>query len=157
MGKTVVDQAANLAYSHPQPIDRPPNHSDLLTHLRQSFNRHWTNRLTVDFRQLTVLRYRYSLAQHWRNYFPSRPLDTAITRLRIGYTRLNAHLHRLNMVQDRHCPWCPTQPDTPEHLLHSPRFLSLRNNLIASLTRLHTHRLTLEYLLGSDSLSIPSP
>ncbi|XP_050706946.1 uncharacterized protein LOC126992319 [Eriocheir sinensis] len=133
VGNTVADQAANLAHSHPQPIHRPPDHSDVLIHLQQSSNRHWTTRLTADLRL--------------------RPLDTAITRLRIGHTCLNAHLHRLNMVQDPHCPWCPTQPDTPEHLLHCPRFHSLRTNLKASLTRLHIHRPTLEDLLGSNTLS----
>ncbi|XP_050687813.1 uncharacterized protein LOC126981137 [Eriocheir sinensis] len=154
MGNTVVDQAANLAHTHPQPIHSPPDHSDLKIHLRQSSNRHWTTRLTIDLRQLTLGHYRHSPAQHWPPFSPIRPLDTAITRLRIGHTRLNAHLHRLNIVQDPHCPWCPTQPDTPEHLLlHCPRFHSLRTTLKASLTSLRIHRPTLEDLLGSDALS----
>ncbi|XP_050724067.1 uncharacterized protein LOC127002297 [Eriocheir sinensis] len=97
MGNTVVDQAANLAHTHPQPIPSPPDHSDLKIHLRQSSNRHWTTRLTIDLRQLTLGHYRHSPAQHWRPFSPIRPLDTAITRLRIGHTRLNAHLHRLNI------------------------------------------------------------
>ncbi|MPC43857.1 hypothetical protein E2C01_037512 [Portunus trituberculatus] len=33
-------------------------------------------------------------------------LDTAVTRLRIGHTRLNAHLHRLGMTESPHCPFC---------------------------------------------------
>ncbi|MPC09639.1 hypothetical protein E2C01_002256 [Portunus trituberculatus] len=40
--------------------------------------------------------------------------------LRIGYTRLNAHLHRLGMTDSPHCPWCPTRhPRTPAPALSS--------------------------------------
>ena len=51
----------------------------------------------------------------------------ALTRLRLGHTRLNAHLHRLRLVPDPHCPWCRTVEETIEHfLLHCPRFPSQR-------------------------------
>ncbi|XP_045112503.1 KRAB-A domain-containing protein 2-like [Portunus trituberculatus] len=41
---------------------------------------------------------------HWWTYSPNQALDTAITRLRIGHTRLNAHLRRLGMTDSPHCP-----------------------------------------------------
>ncbi|MPC50535.1 hypothetical protein E2C01_044364 [Portunus trituberculatus] len=73
----------------------------------------------------------------------------AITRLRIGHTRFNAHLHRLGMTDSLHCPWCPTQPDTPEHLLlhcscHHPH----RVAFLHSLSAIHPHKPTLTALLG---------
>ncbi|XP_045105453.1 uncharacterized protein LOC123500965 [Portunus trituberculatus] len=81
--------------------------------------------------------------------FPSRALDTAVTRLRTGHTRLNAHLHRLGMTDSPHCLWCPTHPDTPEHLLlHCPRHHSRRVAFLPSLSAIHPHRPTLTHLLG---------
>ncbi|MPC43735.1 hypothetical protein E2C01_037387 [Portunus trituberculatus] len=41
------------------------------------------------------------------------------------------------MTDSPHCPWCPTQPDTPEHLLlHCSRHLSHRAALLHSLPTL---------------------
>ncbi|MPC91463.1 hypothetical protein E2C01_086501 [Portunus trituberculatus] len=60
-----------------------------------------------------------------------------------------AHLHRLGMTDSPHCPWCPTQPDTPEHLLlHCPRQHSHRVALLHSLSGIHPHRPTLTDLLS---------
>ena len=66
----------------------------------------------------------------------SRILDVALTRLRLGHTRLTAHLHRLGLSPDPYCPWCRTVEETIEHfLLHCPRFHShrvvLRDHLAA--------------------------
>ncbi|MPC35035.1 hypothetical protein E2C01_028444 [Portunus trituberculatus] len=76
-------------------------------------------------------------------------MDTSVTRLKIGHTRLNAHLHRLGMTDSTHCPWCPTQLDTLEHLLlHCPRHHSHHVALLHSLSTIHPHRPTLTLLLG---------
>ena len=154
VGNTVADRAANLAHSHPHPINSPPDHTDLLTSLRRTCQKYWDTRLTAELRQTNLGRYRHSPVQLWRCYSPSRPPDTAIVRLRIGHSRLNSHLHRLNIVQDPHCPWCPTQLDTPEHfVLSCPRFYSMRVTLKAALARLNIKRPTIEDILGSDSLN----
>ncbi|MPC54104.1 hypothetical protein E2C01_048011 [Portunus trituberculatus] len=99
----------------------------------------------------TSLRHiRQDTRHHWRTYSPNRALHTAVTRLRTGHTRLNAHLHRLGMTDSPHCPWCPTQPDTPEHLLlHCPHHHSHRVALLHSLSAIHPHRPTLTDLQGS--------
>ena len=66
------------------------------------------------------------------------PTPPASTRLQIGHSRLSSHLHKLGMTDDPHCPWCPTQQDTPEHLrLHYPRHHSHRMALLHSLSSLH--------------------
>ncbi|MPC23572.1 hypothetical protein E2C01_016628 [Portunus trituberculatus] len=69
--------------------------------------------------------------------------------MRIGHTCLNAHLHRLGMTDSLHCSWCPTQPDTPEHLLlHCPRHHSHRVAILHSLSAIQPHRPILTDLLG---------
>ncbi|KAG0723009.1 hypothetical protein GWK47_005780 [Chionoecetes opilio] len=61
---------------------------------------------------------------------------------------LNAHLHKLGMTDDPHCPWCPTYLDTPEHLLlQCPRHHSHRTALLQSLL---LRRPTLADLLGGS-------
>ena len=126
--------------------------TDLLTNLKTACQRHWDTTLT-DALQYTTLRHvRQDTGHHWWTYSPNRALDTAITRLRIGHTRLNAHLHRLGMTDSPHCPWCPTQLDTPEHLLlHCPRHHSHRVALFHSLSVLHLNRPTVADLLGGSA------
>ena len=140
------------------PLSLMTDHQTTVTYdrifLRQSCKKQWDTRLTAKLRQTNLGWYKHSSTQRWRTYSPSRDLDTFITRLMIRHTPTNAHLHRLNIVQDPHCPWCPTQLDSPEHfLLQCPRFHSLCTILKASLARLNMQRPTLADLLGSDSLS----
>ncbi|MPC70553.1 hypothetical protein E2C01_064805 [Portunus trituberculatus] len=53
------------------------------------------------------------------------------------------------MTDSPHCPWCPTQPDTPEHLLlHCPHHHSHHVALLHSLSAIHPHRPTLTNFLG---------
>ena len=54
------------------------------------------------------------------------------------------------MTEDPHCPWCPTQPDTPEHLLHCPRHYSHRMALFHSLSSLHLRKPTITDFLGDS-------
>ena len=79
---------------------------------------------------LTLGRIRQHTRHHWWTYYPSRALDTAVTTLRIGHSHLHSHLHKLDMTENLHCPWYPTQPDTPEHLKHFPRHHSHRIALL---------------------------
>ncbi|MPC60338.1 hypothetical protein E2C01_054380 [Portunus trituberculatus] len=66
----------------------------------------------------------------------SRILDVALTRLRLGHTRLTAYLHRLGLSPDPYYPWCRTVEETIEHFLldcpcfHSHRVV-LRDRLVA--------------------------
>ena len=107
--------------------------------------------LTYALQYTSLGRIRQDTRYHWWTYSPSRALDTAVTRLRIGHIHLNSHLHKLGMTDDPHCPWCPTQPHTPEHLLlHYPRHHSHHMALLHSLSFLHLRRPTITDLLGGS-------
>ncbi|MPC60926.1 hypothetical protein E2C01_054986 [Portunus trituberculatus] len=55
----------------------------------------------------------------------------------------------MGIIDSPHCPWCPTQPDTPEYLLlHCPCHYSHCVALIHSLSAIHPNRPTLTDLLG---------
>ena len=151
VGNTVADKAAAEAHSHPSPITLQTDQTDLLTLLKTAYIQHWDRLLTDSLQNTTLRRYRQDTRPHWWTHSPSRALDTAVTRLRIGHTRLNHHLYRLRLAPDPFCPWCPNQLDTAEHLLlHCPRHHSHRTVLLQSLTALHIPRPTLSDLLGGS-------
>ncbi|KAG0718269.1 RNA-directed DNA polymerase from mobile element jockey [Chionoecetes opilio] len=149
-GNIVADRAAAEAHSHPSPINLTTDQTDSLTNLKTTCNRHWDTELTDALQYTSLGRIRHDTRHHLWTHSPSRALDTAVTRLRIGHTRLNSHLHKLGMTEDPHCPWCPTQLDTPEHLLHCPRHHSHRMALLQSLSPLLLRRPTLAELLGGS-------
>ena len=152
MENTVADRAAAEAHSHPTTVDLPTDQTDLLTKLKTTCRKHWDTTLTDALRYTSLGAIRRDTRPHWWTHSPNRSLDTAITRLRIGHTCLNSHLHRLGLTDTPHCPWCPTQLDTPEHLLlHCPRHHSHRVALLHSLASIHIHRPTLADLLGGNS------
>ncbi|MPC15440.1 hypothetical protein E2C01_008232 [Portunus trituberculatus] len=68
-------------------------------------------------------------------------------------------MHRLGMSASPHCLWCPTQPDTPEHLLllYCPHHHSCHHSqcvaLLHSLTALQPHT---PNLTSQAAPSIPS-
>ncbi|MPC59546.1 hypothetical protein E2C01_053570 [Portunus trituberculatus] len=75
-----------------------PDQTDFLTDLKTACRRHWDTTLTDALQHTTLGHIRQDTRHHWWTYSPNRALDTALTRLRIGHTRLNAHLHRLGMT-----------------------------------------------------------
>ncbi|KAG0719345.1 E3 ubiquitin-protein ligase Siah1 [Chionoecetes opilio] len=80
----------------------------------------------------------------------SRVLDVTLTRLRLGHTRLTAHLHRLCLSPDPHCPWCMNIPETIEHfLLQCPRFHSHHVVLQSQLLALNVTTFDLPTLLAA--------
>ncbi|XP_050723248.1 uncharacterized protein LOC127001977 isoform X5 [Eriocheir sinensis] len=64
----------------------------------------WDGTLVNTLRITSMGQYRTnSSPQPWVRK-TSRVLDDALTRLRLGHTRLGAHLHRQRLVPDPHCP-----------------------------------------------------
>ncbi|MPC60174.1 hypothetical protein E2C01_054212 [Portunus trituberculatus] len=131
MGNMVANNVAPEAHTHSFPID-------LATHQTRYPNR------PQDSLQATLGHIRQDTRHPWWTYSPNWVQDTAVTRLQIGHTRLNAHLHRLGMTDSPHCPWFPTEPDTQEHLLlHCPRHHSHHVALLHSLSAHQPHRPTM--------------
>ena len=86
----------------------------------------------------------------------TRILDVALTRLRLGHTRLNAHLHRLRLAPNPYCQWCLDIPETVEHfMLHCPRFYTPRVLLRTHLHALNIHTFDLPTILAASD--VPSP
>ncbi|XP_050730708.1 uncharacterized protein LOC127005662 [Eriocheir sinensis] len=113
----------------------------------------WDDTLVNTLRITSMGQYRTnSSPQPWVRK-PSRILDMALTCLRLGHITLSAHLHRLRLARDPHCPWCRTVEETIEQLLlHCPRFHSQRVLLRHQLCSLDVPTFDLPTLLAAAGI-----
>ncbi|MPC35347.1 hypothetical protein E2C01_028769 [Portunus trituberculatus] len=136
----IGNKVANKAHSHHSSTGIPTNQTDNVIILQKDCNLHRERHLTDSLQHTTLGCIRQDTQHHWWTNSPSCLLDTAVTRLKIGLSYLNAHMHKLGLMDIPHCLWCPTQPDTPRHLLlHYPCHHSHHTALPHSLASLHIH------------------
>ena len=124
-GNEVVDAAAKMADHNITPLTLPLSTSKrLIAHTCQSI---WNESLTPVLQTTSMGQYRSdSSPQPWVRK-TSHKLNVALTRLRLGHTRLTAHLHRMSLAPGPYCPWCISIPETINHfMLECPRFHSHR-------------------------------
>ncbi|MPD00635.1 hypothetical protein E2C01_096120 [Portunus trituberculatus] len=85
----------------------------------------------------------------------SRKLDIALTHLRLGHTRLIAHLHRMSLALDPYCLWCISIPETINHfMLECPRFHSHCVVLQEQFRALGVTTFDLSTLLGATGIDL---
>ena len=90
----------------------------------------------------------------WATY-RHRVVETAVARLRIGHTELNASMHRFNQADSPLCNRCQV-PETIEHYLMTCRkFACERSNLFRSLRQEGLYNINVKTLLGGDQLTPP--
>ena len=88
----------------------------------------------------------------WATY-RHRAVETAVARLRIGHTELNASMHNFNQADSPLCNRCQV-PETIKHYLMTCRkFAGERSNLLRSLRKEGLHNITVKTLLGGDQLT----
>ncbi|XP_045115986.1 uncharacterized protein LOC123507278 [Portunus trituberculatus] len=149
-GNEVADTAAKMALSEvnitpfPLPLSTAKRLISRVCHSTSDTT------LATGLRVTSMGQYRHnSSPQPWVRQ-QSRALDVALTRLRLGHTTFNAHLHCLRLAPDPHCPWCRSVPETIEHfLLQCSRFHSQRVLLRAQLIALGVPTLDLPTLLAA--------
>ena len=83
----------------------------------------------------------------------NRRAETALARLRIGHSRLKAHLHRFGLVPSPDCDTCGTPEDTKHILEACSRSRSQRNLLHNTLRRLGCQSFSSKILLGGGDLA----
>ena len=153
-GNEVADTAAKMALSEvnitpfPLPLSTAKR---LISRVCRSAS---DTSLATGLRITSMGQYRHdSSPQPWVRK-QSRALDVALTRLRLGHTTLNAHLHRLRLAPEPHCPWCRSVPETIEHfLLQCPRFHSHRVQLRTQLIALRVPTFDLPTLLAATGVN----
>ncbi|KAG0697406.1 Histone deacetylase 11 [Chionoecetes opilio] len=149
-GNEVADSATRMALTEVNTTPFPLPLSTATRLISRVCRSTWNNMLGDALRITSMGQYRSdSSPQPWIRK-KSRVLDVTLTRLRLGHTRLTAHLHRLCLSPDPHCPWCMNIPETIEHfLLQCPRFHSHRVVLQSQLLALNVTTFDLPTLLAA--------
>ena len=87
----------------------------------------------------------------WTNT-QSRQINTAMTRLRLGHSGLNQHLHRFNMAESQDCNTCGV-PETVAHFLTTCTTYAVpRARLMTTLNKINIVQPDHKILLGSGNL-----
>ena len=148
-----MDAAAKNAHSHPSIVKIFLDTTAFTKQARIKCSNAWDGKLRQQLQVTFLGQLRSdSRPQPWVRA-RSRILDVALTRLRIGHTRLASHLYRLHMVPDKKCRWCGGPEETLIHVLTiCPRFYSKRTLIKASLHAHGINNLTLPILLGGIGL-----
>ena len=96
--------------------------------------------------------------QSWQDwpwtFVKDRSLEVAMARLRIGHSRLGAHMFRIGLAASPNCVFCGV-PETVEHfLLRCYRLHSFRCEMLAAISRLGVRPVSLSVLLGGGAYSL---
>lgn len=154
-GNEIVDQATRNAV----PASEEPLQLELCEAtlgIRKAMLNNWDTALTTKLQTTALGLVRTDASPSPWTRSSCRRLDVAILRLRIGHCGLQAHKHRLRLVDSPYCSWCQTQEETVEHfLLLCPRFHSLRTTLRSRLSNLGVRQLTLAILLDGAGFGPP--
>ncbi|XP_050714195.1 uncharacterized protein LOC126997240 [Eriocheir sinensis] len=111
-GNNIADAAAKMALADVNITPLPLPLSTAKRLISRTCRASWDDTLANTLRITSMGQYRTnSSPQPWVRK-TSRVLDVALTRLRLGHTRLGAHLLRLRLVPDPHCP-CAQREVTP--------------------------------------------
>ncbi|XP_050706209.1 uncharacterized protein LOC126991498 [Eriocheir sinensis] len=111
-GNSIADAAAKMALAEVNITPLPLPLSTAKCLIFRTCRASWDDTLANTLRTTSMGQYRTnSSPQPWVRK-KSRVLDVALTRLRLGHTRLGAHLHRLRLVPDPHYP-CAGPSRTP--------------------------------------------
>ena len=151
-GNEKVDNIAKSALHKNTIEDLKVSLPDILNHIdtrvKQSLERDWD-----------IIKRTQKLGQikdKWE-YWPSteisnRKLEISMARLRLGYTRLNKHMHKIGINDSPNCKYCNI-PETIEHfLIHCPRYHSHRTELKRNLQMLGIKTINTNILLGGSNI-----
>ena len=148
-GNEFVDTLANRAHSLPDITKVDDSFSDLQRLCSERTMKYWLSE-RENILSLTFLgQIRDNVTVPFQCFIKERKIATAIQRLRIGHTSLNAHLNRLHLVNSPNCQYC-SEPETIEHiLLYCPRYHSRRVLFKRTLQKLKI-QFTVPNILGKN-------
>ena len=151
-GNEIADKAAKLALKQNQVTNIPISESIIKRELNKSAYNSWANQRIASIQSTHLGRIRDNPSpQPWARS-SSRTLDTALTRLRIGHSGLNQHLHRIGILLSPSCSWCGEEETIRHAILHCVRHHSARSELQERLRTLHVP-LNIRNILGGGSFS----
>ena len=128
-GNEIADRAAKFALNQNPITSIPMPESTLKRHLTRSAYSTWASARMNLIQSTHLGRVRDNPNPHPWARSASRALDTALTRLRIGHTGLNHHLHRIGILLIPNCSWCGEDETITHAIIHCIRHHSARSEL----------------------------
>ena len=149
-GNEKADALAKEALNLDMRTDLTPCYKDVKNRLFKNFKTNLNNNWQLDKRVSYLGNHLPSLSDVLNIKFPNRGTQVAYTRLRLGHTRLAAHLFRFNIVDSPNCRFCGIPEDVQHMFFTCARLYSFRCRLFADIYRLGIARAVVDehVLLG---------
>ncbi len=152
LGNEIADTAASKVPHTAPPVSLASDAAIASSAVLAACSAQWTVELRRLLPNSAIGQHRVDALPHPWARGSSRTLDVALTRLRIGHCRLEAHLYRLHLTPTPYCQWCLTEAETIEHfLLVCPRHFSHRTVLRAGVAALGA-AFSIPVILGGKGL-----
>ena len=148
-GNEFVDNIAKQALNHPVITNFDNILSDLQRLCRKRTMKCWIDERENKLKLTFLGQIRDNVTVPFDSFTKRRNISTAIQRLRIGHTSLNAHLHRLKLINSPDCQYCGESETIKHVLLDCPRYYSRRILFRQALQKLKI-QFTLSKILGKD-------
>ena len=154
MGNERADELAKAAHNLTALTNAPLDPTEMKLKIKSTCKRRCQQRYDIDKLETHIGCIRSTLG-HWPwTSCKSRRVETAMTRLRIGHSRLRAHLFRFGLVDDPNCNTCAV-PENSKHIMEEcHRSRHERTILFQKMRTLGIQRPNTRVLLGGGEYDI---
>ena len=148
-----VDGLAKQAHNLPEETAIPLDQKEMKKLMRSTLQKNCQlqyeteHRLHIAGIKSSFVRWPWASSQN-------RKTETAMARLRIGHTKLNANLHRFHQADNPNCQTCQVE-ETPKHVLEACRTYEYERLILhQTLYRLGVRRPNMKTLLGGGTYDV---
>ena len=154
MGNERADELVKSAHDLTLLTNAPLDPTEMKLKIKSTCRRRCQQRYDIDKLETHIGGIRSTL-EHWPwSSFKSRRVETAMARLRIGHSRLKAHLFRFGLVNDPNCNTCAVPENTKHILEECYRSRQERRVLYQKMHALGIQRPSTKVLLGGGDYDI---
>lgn len=156
-GNHTADLLAGQAHEIATIDEYPLEFEERLTRLHLAFTKKWQEKWTSvqETNPRNFLRKLKDTIGPWpHTHVKNRAIDVILTRFRLGHSRLNEHMHKMNLLQSPACTKCDLQcPETILHFIKECAFYALqREVMLNNLQSIGIRNPSLDLLLGKSNL-----
>jgi ribonuclease HI len=130
-GNEVADKVANLAHSNNRTARSQVCFEEWICTIKTLINQEWVRRWSAEVQETGKGIFRWSLgpAITYVDYgMLPRPVECAVSRLRMGHAGVDAHLARFNMADSSNCSACGVEGTVSHFILHCTQFTEQRRD-----------------------------
>ena len=153
-GNEKADALAKAAHNLPRITAAPLDPMEMKTKLKNTSKERCQQRYDIAKQETHI----GNIKDKWEPWpwtsSKSRRMETAMARLRIGHSRLKAHLFRFGLMADPNCTTCGVPENTKHVLVECSRTRRERGTMFLKLARLGIRTPTTKLLLGGGDFDL---